>query len=82
MRMSNSEIISMACAMNGITEEVHTFQRWKSMGFSVKKGEKAVFKAAIWKAVQKKDGENGENELAMFMKNSAFFTASQVQPIA
>lgn len=67
----------MACAMNGITEEVHTFQRWKSKGFSVKKGEKAVFKTSIWKAVPDKDHEG---EVKMFMKNSAFFTASQVKP--
>lgn len=80
MRMSNSEIIEMECALNGITEEVHTFQRWKSMGFVVKKGEKAVFKTAIWKAVEKKQEE--ESELKIFMKNAAFFKASQVQPLA
>lgn len=80
MRMSNSEIIAMECGLRGIMEEVHTFQRWKSMGFSVKKGEKAAFKTTIWKAVPKI--EEDEEKIKMFMKSAAFFMASQVQPIA
>ena len=77
--MSNNEIIMTTCAMAGITEEVHTFQVWKSKGYSVKKGEKAVIKIPIWKAVEKGEGE--EKETKMFMKTSAFFKASQVQAI-
>lgn len=79
MAMTNAEIIATECSLLGITEEVHTFQRWKAKGFMVKKGEKAVFKTTIWKAVPKKDEEN---EVKMFMKSAAFFTASQVQPLS
>lgn len=79
MAMTNAEIIATECSLLGITEEVHTFQRWKAMGFMVKKGEKAVFKTTIWKAVPKKDEEN---EVKMFMRNAAFFKASQVQPLS
>lgn len=79
MSMSNAEIIATECSLRGILEEVHTFQRWRAMGFIVKKGEKAAFKTTIWKAVPKKDAEN---EVKMFMTSSAFFTASQVQPLS
>lgn len=79
MAMTNAEIIATECSLLGITEEVHTFQRWKAMGFMMKKGEKAVFKTTIWKAVPKKEEEN---EVNMFMKSAAFFKASQVQPLS
>lgn len=78
MAVTNKQIIETACAEHGITEEVHTFQHWKSMGYAVKKGEKAAFKTSIWKAVQKKDKPD---ETVMFLKTAAFFKASQVQPI-
>lgn len=35
-------------------EEIHTFLIWKELGFSVKKGEKAIAKFDIWKYTQKK----------------------------
>lgn len=79
MAMTNAEIIATECSLRGITEDVHTFQRWKAMGFMVKKGEKAAFKATIWKAAPKKDEEN---EVKLFMRNAAFFKASQVQPLS
>lgn len=64
-------------------EEIHTFSRWKAMGFSVKKGEKAIAKFPIWKyGVSKKQSEDGEEEKEkLFMKRSAFFAPSQVEPI-
>lgn len=63
-------------------EEIHTFQRWKAMGYSVKKGEHAIAKFPIWKMGTKKD-EDGEEETTgrMFMKTSAFFKTSQVEPL-
>ena len=79
MAMTNAEIIATECSLLGITEEVHTFQRWKAMGFMVKRGETAAFKTTIWKAAPKKDEEN---EVKLFMKRAAFFTASQVQPLS
>ena len=83
--MTNEEIIRTAKALNGIEEEAHTFARWKALGFSVRKGEHAAFKATIWKHRSKKvvdeDGEEKEQG-RMFMKTASFFTASQVEAIA
>jgi hypothetical protein len=79
MAITNAEIIATECSLRGIMEEVHTFQRWKAMGYMVKKGEKAVFKTTIWKAVPKNDEEK---EVKLFMKSAAFFKASQVQPLS
>lgn len=64
-------------------EEIHTFARWKEMGFSVKKGEKAVAKLPIWKHTAKVNDETGEEEDArMFLKTSAFFARHQVSEVA
>lgn len=71
------------------TEEIHTFQAWKSIGYCVKKGEKAVTKLRIWKhttkieTLQNQDGAQIEQESSrMFMKDASFFSASQVERIA
>lgn len=65
-------------------EEIHTFSAWKSMGYSVKKGEKAIAKFDIWKHTSKTvTDENGEEteKSKMFMKTAAFFKRSQVEKI-
>ena len=73
-------------------EEIHTYNAWKSKGFQVKKGEKAVAKFPIWKytakvskevaeAVDETDTDHIEGTGKMFMKISAFFTRSQVEPV-
>ena len=82
--MTNEEIIRTAKVLNGITEESHTFAKWKQMGYRVKKGEHAAFKATIWKhRTQKFETEDGEKEAGrMFMKTAHFFTASQVEKVA
>ena len=70
------------------TEAIHTFAYWKSLGFSVKKGSKAVTQVMIWKCVQKQvqmEDSNGqeitEEQKRMFMKRASFFSASQVEPL-
>lgn len=83
--MTNEAIIAAAMEANGITEEAHTFARWKAMGYRVRKGEHAAFKAVIWKHGKKKvEAEDGEEKEAgrMFMKAAHFFTASQVEAMA
>lgn len=86
-RMTNAEIVALEWALlvgNGVIsakEEIHTFQKWKSLGYSVKRGEKAVTKLTIWKHTVKTDKESGEEETAMFMKTAAFFSTSQVEKI-
>ena len=63
-------------------EEIHTFQKWKELGFSVKKGEHAVAKFPIWKMGMKKD-DDGEMKSTghCFGKMSFFFSSEQVEPI-
>ena len=77
-------------------EAIHTFQRWKELGFSVKKGEKSSIKIRIWKYTTKMLDTNTDNaelnkanamvneqggQSNMFMKTAAFFTFAQVEPI-
>jgi hypothetical protein len=71
-------------------EAIHTFNGWKALGYSVKKGEKSSIKFPIWKYTEKakKEEEKTGNELEdapitnMFMKVSAFFRPDQVEKIA
>lgn len=81
--MTNAEIVAMNMVMlinegkMTIDEDIHTFQGWKSRGYSVKKGEKCIAKFPIWKyTVKEKDGEE---EAHTFMKNSCWFSTSQVE---
>ena len=84
--MTNNQIIALYCAAHGITEELHTFQRWQQLGYSVKKGEKARHRITIWKGRERtrKNPETGELETirdgaGAFLKESCFFLASQVE---
>lgn len=66
-----------------VPEPIHTYQAWKTMGYQVRKGEKAVAKFTIWKYAEHKE-DNAEDESPsgkMFMKMSAFFKMSQVERI-
>ena len=87
-RMTNAEIVALEWALlvgNGVIssdEEIHTFQKWKSLGYSVKRGEKAVASFTIWKHTTKTDKESGEESASMFMKKAHFFSTSQVEKIA
>ena len=72
------------------TEPIHTFAAWKSLGYKVKKGEKAVAQFTIWKHSKAKMTElpqpDGETALVpdkgrMFMKKASFFRACQVEKI-
>lgn len=79
-----------------LPEEIHTFNGWKQLGYSVKKGEKSSIKFPIWKHTVKflnTDTDSAElnkmnaaineqgGQTNMFMKMSAWFTAAQVEPI-
>ena len=85
MAITNSQIIMQEMLMRGITEEIHTFQKWRQLGFSVKKGEQSDIKFPIWKYGGKKQkNDDGEDVVAnphCFMKESAFFKRSQVEPL-
>ena len=81
--MKNTEIIAAAMVANGITEESHTYNHWKQLGYQVRRGEHAKFRARIWKHGSRKvEVDDEEHEVGrMFMKNAAFFTRSQVDEI-
>ena len=77
MATTNQEIIFNEVLMRGITEDVHTYAKWKSLGYQVKKGEKALFQTMLWKKKTKKskkdDTENVENEDDKEKKNNNYF---------
>lgn len=64
-------------------EEIHTFQRWKELGYKVKKGEHAIAKIMIWKYIEKKESQEEKEEESiqkeMFMKQACFFSPEQVE---
>lgn len=62
-------------------EPIHTYAKWKELGFQVRKGEKACTQFMIWKHTSKKNKETDEDEGRMFMKKASFFKQSQVDAI-
>ena len=91
MAITNKEIISLEMATRGIEEEVHTFAKWKSLGYQVKRGEKALFQTMLWKMKKgKKQDDNNEEQQDdkevkeynnFFMAKSSLFGRSQVELI-
>ena len=91
MAITNKEIISLEMATRGIEEEVHTFAMWKSLGYQVKRGEKALFQTMLWKMKKgKKQDDNNEEQQDdkevkehnnFFMAKSSLFGRSQVELI-
>lgn len=83
--MNNATLILQAKAANNIPleEEIHTFAEWKRLGFSVKKGEKAKYKIAIWNksTKNKKEDEEQEDNSYFYTKVAAFFSMDQVKLI-
>lgn len=87
--MTNFEIIAQACALANIAvdTEVDTYAGWSRKGYTVKRGEHAVFKTKIWKPCKrKKDAEQTENaeqteanSKRLILVNAAFFTDEQVE---
>lgn len=65
---------------------IHTYGHWKSLGYTVKKGEKAVAKFPIWKYTKGKSKDMTEEEAQAcgycFMKNSSWFSDKQVEKSA
>lgn len=76
-------------------EEIHTFQGWKKLGFSVKKGEHSIARFPIWQKAGKRKQENDEQDDGStepnkndknfngryYQKMSFFFVKGQVEPI-
>lgn len=104
--MTNSQIIYNTALAYGFTEEqlfqlmvaykgdlpFHTFQEWKKRGYSVKKGEHAIFSADLWKytdkpskamiqAAKEAGTDAPEQSPHYYKKLSYLFSASQVERI-
>lgn len=69
-------------------EPIHTFQTWKDLGFSVKRGQHAVCKLSIWKYPSyRRTEEDGTVTITepidghCFLKQSFFFALHQVERI-
>lgn len=101
--MTNSQIIYQSAQAHGFTAEqldqllnayngvlpFHTFQEWQARGFSVKRGERALFTADLWKytdkpgkAAREAAEEQGEEAAASghyYKKLSHLFSFSQVE---
>ena len=43
-------------------ELIHTYQKWKELGYQVRRGEKAIAKFPIWKYVSCKNEETKETD--------------------
>lgn len=90
--MTNEQIIKNArvsLVKNGTIkadEEIHTYNKWKELGYQVVRGQKAICKLAIWKPfikrVWKDDEDFPEEQKRMMMQTAAFFSRSQVEAIA
>ena len=86
MATTNAQLVAINTAelvLSGILDPgdvIHTYQGWKSRGYQVQKGEKAIAKFSIWKYVTRKK-KDGSEEQKMFLKNSAWFTQKQVSKI-
>ena len=84
--MTNEEIIQNTKKALGMGEfePLHTFQKWKEMGFKVKKGEHAVTCTKLWKPKAKKfTDENGEEKVEnnFFLAKAYLFKLNQVERI-
>lgn len=74
-----------------LPEQIHTYQAWKSLGYQVKKGSKAVAQFPVWKYITGKmkeaevrddvDVEKNENKGYCHMRVASFFTKEQVEAV-
>ena len=84
MAITNAMIIESYKAEHNINCPLHTYTKWKSMGYQVKKGEKSQHRITVWKGCAKtKINAEGEEVTTskIIMKESCFFTLAQVEPI-
>lgn len=71
-----------------IPEEIHTYERWKKMGYQVQKGEKSNIKFMVWYYNNRGKNQDVEDEAEnnnkkygkCYMRMTSFFTADQVKP--
>lgn len=91
--MTNNQIIMLEMATRNITEDLHTFQMWKNLGFKVKKGEHGI-ETRLWKYNPKNKEKNTEElpenadeetkqkySNGFYLAKAYLFTRSQVEKI-
>lgn len=72
-------------------EPIHTYKEWQNLGMQVQKGQKAIAKFTIWMFTDKPSKaalaaaaaagkEEADADPHYYMKEAAFFSASQVAP--
>lgn len=81
--MTNIEIIQMEKINNKLhpDTELHTYKIWQSLGYQVKKGEKAIVSTKLWKNVDVTDKKTGKKEQKMILCNASLFSYEQVKKI-
>ena len=80
--IEQEKIILITKGLLSPEDDIHTYTKWKNLGFQVCKGQKAVAKFPVWKYVSaSKDKQGNEKKAKMFLKKSAFFSSKQVKPI-
>lgn len=83
--MTNAMIIESYKIAHNISCPIHTYAKWRELGYQVKRGETSQHKITIWKCavkVKHNDEDNADYESSkLFMKTAAFFTVNQVEPI-
>ena len=104
--MTNNELIYNAALNHGFTEDqltqlmtayngdrpFHTFQEWRACGYSVKKGEHAIFSTQLWRYTNKPSkatiqaaqeaGEDAPQDSPHFYKKLFhLFSFAQVEPL-
>lgn len=75
--MTNSEIIENAKMLYDIKEKLHTFAKWKELGYVPQKEQHAIIKERLWKSVTKLN-KDGKKKTSMLMTTAALFSESQV----
>lgn len=85
--MTNKMIIEAYKLENDIdpTCVLHTFAKWQSMGYKIKKGEKSKHHITIWRKCNKKvyDEESQTETISskLILKTAYFFTVDQVEKV-
>ena len=81
--MTNIEIIAMEKVNNNLhpDTELHTYKIWQSLGYQVRRHEKALITTKLWKPVNVTDKKTGKKEEKMILCNASLFSYEQVKKI-
>lgn len=82
--MTNQEILEIETALIGFDwngENLYTYAEWKSRGYQVKRGSKAILTTSLWRPFSKEDEETGKTVTNLRMVKSSLFSDEQVEKI-